>query len=260
VSDTTPPVFLVDQLPAGGTVVLDGEEARHAATVRRMRAGERLMLSDGDGCLARCVVEGVQAGRDAALRVLIEERWTEPEPSLRVIVVQALVKGDRGELAVELATEAGADAVLPWLQRHVAVPITVHAPAGELVPATRAHDTTMATVLVVDDEHPLRVATHRILASQGFNVLHAATASEALRVCTEHSGAIDLVVTDIFLTDWRGHELASRVHEMHPGVKFLFVSGDPKARDLVKDGAFLAKPFSKQQLIDSVGSILLGAA
>ena len=113
-SDTTPPVFLVDQLPAGGTVLLDGEEARHAATVRRMRAGERLMLSDGDGGLARCVVEGVQAGRDAALRVLIEERWTEPEPSLRVIVVQALVKGDRGELAVELATEAGADAVLPW--------------------------------------------------------------------------------------------------------------------------------------------------
>jgi 16S rRNA (uracil1498-N3)-methyltransferase len=114
VSDTTPPVFLIDRLPAVGTVVLDGEEARHAATVRRMRAGERLMLSDGDGGLARCVVEAVQAGRDAALHVLIEERWTEPEPSLRVIVVQALVKGDRGELAVELATEAGADAVLPW--------------------------------------------------------------------------------------------------------------------------------------------------
>ena len=55
------------------------------------------------------------------------------------------------------------------------------------------------------------------------------------------------------------HELAGRLHEMHPAVKFLFVSGDPKARDLVKDGAFLAKPFSKQQLIDSVGSILLGA-
>jgi 16S rRNA (uracil1498-N3)-methyltransferase len=114
VSDTTPPVFLIDQLPVVGTVVLDGEEARHAATVRRIRAGERLMLSDGDGGLARCVVETVQAGRDAALQVLIEERWTEPEPSLRVIVVQALVKGDRGELAVELATEAGADAVLPW--------------------------------------------------------------------------------------------------------------------------------------------------
>jgi len=110
----TPPVFLVDALPSGGQVVLDGEEARHAATVRRLRVGERLMLSDGDGGLARCVVDAVQAGRDASLRLSIEERWTEPAPALRVIVVQALVKGDRGELAVELATEAGADAVLPW--------------------------------------------------------------------------------------------------------------------------------------------------
>jgi len=114
VTETTPPVFLVEALPAKGTVVLDGEEARHAATVRRMRAGERLMLSDGEGGMARCVVETVQAGREASLRLLIEERWSEPAPALRVIVVQALVKGDRGELAVELATEAGADAVIPW--------------------------------------------------------------------------------------------------------------------------------------------------
>jgi 16S rRNA (uracil1498-N3)-methyltransferase len=110
----TLPVFLVPAVPPGGSALLDGEEARHAATVRRMRAGERLVLSDGNGGLARCVVEAVQAGRDASVRLTVEERWTEPAPELRVIVVQALVKGDRGELAVELATEAGADEVLPW--------------------------------------------------------------------------------------------------------------------------------------------------
>jgi 16S rRNA (uracil1498-N3)-methyltransferase len=110
----TLPVFLVSESPEGGSARLDGEEARHAATVRRMRAGERLVLSDGNGGLTRCVVESVQAGRDAFLRLAVEERWTEPAPELRVIVVQALVKGDRGELAVELATEAGADEVLPW--------------------------------------------------------------------------------------------------------------------------------------------------
>jgi diguanylate cyclase (GGDEF)-like protein len=155
-----------------------------------------------------------------------------------------------------IAKPMPADAVLPWLQRQVAAPTVVRAPAGQPITPAPLHDASMATVLVVDDEHPLRVATHRILAGQGYNILHAATASEALRVCTEQSGAIDLVVTDIFLTDWRGNELAGRVHEMHPEVKFLFVSGDPRARDLVKDGAFLAKPFSKQQLIDSVRSVL----
>lgn len=111
---TTPPVFLVDAVPPGERFTLDGEEARHAATVRRTRAGESLVVSDGAGELARCAVEAVRAGRDAELDLVVEERWTEPPPALRVTIVQALAKGDRGELAVELATEAGADAILPW--------------------------------------------------------------------------------------------------------------------------------------------------
>jgi 16S rRNA (uracil1498-N3)-methyltransferase len=114
VPETTLPVFLTAALPASGHTTLDGEEARHAATVRRLRVGERLVLSDGAGGMARCVVEAVQAGRDAALTLAIEEHWTEEPPALRVIVAQALAKGDRGELAVELATEAGADAIVPW--------------------------------------------------------------------------------------------------------------------------------------------------
>jgi 16S rRNA (uracil1498-N3)-methyltransferase len=114
VPDTTLPVFLASVVPTSGTAVLDGEEARHAATVRRLRAGERLILSDGAGAMARCVVEAVQPGRDAVLTLSVEESWTEAPPALRVVVAQALAKGDRGELAVELATEAGADAIVPW--------------------------------------------------------------------------------------------------------------------------------------------------
>ena len=109
---STLPVFLATRLPApGATMVLDGPEGRHAATVRRMRTGEQLMLSDGTGGLARCEV--VSAQRDCVeLRVL--GRRHEPAPALRVTLAQALLKGDRGELAIELATEAGVDAVLPW--------------------------------------------------------------------------------------------------------------------------------------------------
>lgn len=156
-----------------------------------------------------------------------------------------------------IARPMPADAVLPWLQRYVPAPPTVATPPlNALIPTATVHDANTNTVLVVDDEHSLRVATHRILSSQGYNVLHAATASEALRICTEQRGAIDLVLTDIYLTDWRGHELAGRIREMQPKVKFLFVSGDPGAKVLVKEAPFLAKPFSKQQLIDRVGSVL----
>ncbi|RSM35951.1 16S rRNA (uracil(1498)-N(3))-methyltransferase [Amycolatopsis balhimycina DSM 5908] len=112
--DTTLPVFLAATVPASGRTTLDGEEARHAATVRRLRAGERLVLSDGAGTMARCVVDAVQAGRDPLLTLTVEEHWTEEPPALRVLVAQALAKGDRGELAVELATEAGVDTIVPW--------------------------------------------------------------------------------------------------------------------------------------------------
>ncbi|MBB1157366.1 MULTISPECIES: 16S rRNA (uracil(1498)-N(3))-methyltransferase [Amycolatopsis] len=112
--DTTLPVFLAPEVPAEGRALLDGEEARHAATVRRLRVGEQLVLSDGAGAMARCAVDAVEAGRAATVTLTVLERWQEEPPALRVHVAQALAKGDRGELAVELATEAGADAIVPW--------------------------------------------------------------------------------------------------------------------------------------------------
>jgi diguanylate cyclase (GGDEF)-like protein len=148
-----------------------------------------------------------------------------------------------------------ADAVLPWLQRFVPTPrVTVAPPA---IASARSRDTT-TTVLVVDDERSLGVAANRILSGRGFNVVNAASGTEALRICAAQP--IDLVVADIFLTDWRGHELAGRVRRLHPEMKFLFVSGDPSARALVQGAPFLAKPYSNQQLLDRVDSMLLGAA
>lgn len=98
-------------MPEGERGELSGAEGRHAVTVRRTRVGERLRLGDGHGGLA--TAEVVEVGRDSlTLRVLDRRRVDPPRP--RVTLAQALVKGERGELAVELATEAGVDAVLPW--------------------------------------------------------------------------------------------------------------------------------------------------
>jgi len=108
---STAPLFLVDALPTGDTGVLGGPEGRHAATVRRLRPGEELLLADGRGGLAHAVVEDV--AKDA-LGLRVVGRSLLPAPAPRVVLAQALVKGERGELAVELATEAGVDAVLPW--------------------------------------------------------------------------------------------------------------------------------------------------
>ena len=108
---TTAPLFLVDTLPAADTAVLDGPEGRHAAAVKRLRPGESLQLGDGRGGLVTAIVDTV--GKDA-LTFRVVDRVVFSAPAPRVVLAQALVKGDRGELAVELATEAGVDAVLPW--------------------------------------------------------------------------------------------------------------------------------------------------
>lgn len=110
-SDTAP-VFLVDALPAGDQTVLDGPEGRHAAAVRRLTPGEELVIADGRGAAAACVVETVQGKESLTLHV--HRRWTEPQQQPKIVLAQALIKGDRGELAVELATETGVDAIVPW--------------------------------------------------------------------------------------------------------------------------------------------------
>ena len=105
-------LFYIDALPdPGALAVVDGDEGFHAATVRRIRPGEHLLLGDGAGGLARCLVE--HAGRDG-LHARVLGRWSVAPGQPSVTVVQALPKSERSELAIELATEAGADAFLAW--------------------------------------------------------------------------------------------------------------------------------------------------
>ncbi|WP_141577340.1 16S rRNA (uracil(1498)-N(3))-methyltransferase [Actinomadura sp. WMMA1423] len=108
----SPPVFLAgtDALERD-RVLLDGPEGRHAAAVRRLRPGERVDLTDGEGLLAECAVT---AADRASLTLDVLARHREPPPSPRLVVVQALPKGDRGELAVETMTEVGVDEIVPW--------------------------------------------------------------------------------------------------------------------------------------------------
>lgn len=108
----TAPLFLTDtDALAQDRVTLSGKEGRHAATVRRITVGETVDLGDGAGAMARCDV--VDVGRDTVV-CAVRERWHRPAPEPRLTVVQALPKGERGELAVELMTEAGVDTIVPW--------------------------------------------------------------------------------------------------------------------------------------------------
>lgn len=101
----------------GGSYALQGAEARHAGVVQRRRAGERVDVVDGAGARLTCTIAAVEPG---SLVLDVLELVTEPAPAVRVVLVQALAKGDRDEMAVEAATEVGVDEVVPW-QAHRSV-------------------------------------------------------------------------------------------------------------------------------------------
>jgi 16S rRNA (uracil1498-N3)-methyltransferase len=107
-----PPLFLADRTHLQQDVILlSGSEGRHAAAVRRLRPGERVDVGDGAGLIAECVVT---AHSGAALELAVRARREVPRPDPLITVVQAIPKGDRGELAVEEMTEVGVDRIVPW--------------------------------------------------------------------------------------------------------------------------------------------------
>lgn len=116
------PVHLVESLAGaapGSVVEVTGDEAHHAVAVRRLRDGERVVLTDGAGTAVTGTVAAT-AKRLFTVRVEAVQHHERPEPA--VTVVQALPKGERGELAVEVLTEVGVDRVVPWAAaRSVAV-------------------------------------------------------------------------------------------------------------------------------------------
>ncbi|MFZ2013899.1 MAG: 16S rRNA (uracil(1498)-N(3))-methyltransferase [Nocardioides sp.] len=118
----TLPVHWVESLAGvrpGDPVEVEGDEAHHAVAVRRLRVGEQLVLTDGRGTTVTATVTETGKRRLVASADLVD---TLPEPAPSFTVVQALPKGDRGELAVELLTEVGVSVVVPWAAaRSVAV-------------------------------------------------------------------------------------------------------------------------------------------
>lgn len=116
------PVHVVDDLTSavvGGEVEVRGDEAHHAVQVRRMTPGEHVVLTDGRGT---SVTGPVASTGKKVFTVTVAERDEVRHPEPRFTVVQALPKGERGELAVEVLTEVGVDTIVPWAaSRSVAV-------------------------------------------------------------------------------------------------------------------------------------------
>ncbi|NDE88663.1 MAG: 16S rRNA (uracil(1498)-N(3))-methyltransferase [Micrococcales bacterium] len=105
------PLFFQADLKSGDTVTLTGEEAKHAVSVRRMRIGEAIAVTNGAGLKIRGTVSALEKN---SLTLEVLETTQDVAPDLKFVLVQALAKGDRDELAIQAATELGVSEVIPW--------------------------------------------------------------------------------------------------------------------------------------------------
>jgi CheY-like chemotaxis protein len=118
-----------------------------------------------------------------------------------------------------------------------------------------------ATILLVEDSDNLRNLLRRMLEGVGFTVLSASDGAEALGVCQQQGGTIDLVVSDIVMPRLDGLECSERIRAVRPEMKFLFITGFgdqfPELGELIKSGAtILEKPFLPSELLRRVEDTL----
>jgi len=119
----------------------------------------------------------------------------------------------------------------------------------------------LETILVVEDEAGIRALVRKILRRQGYEVLEASNGDEALAICREHPGPIELLITDVIMPEVGGRELVDRFHELRGAAKVLYVSGYTDdaaiyAGKFPPGTAYLQKPFTLGALLDKVKEVL----
>jgi DNA-binding NtrC family response regulator len=117
------------------------------------------------------------------------------------------------------------------------------------------------TILVVEDEAGLRALIEQVLGAAGYSTLAASDGTQVLRVAEQYSGSIQLLLTDVTLTEMGGKEMAALLTALRPEMKVLFTSGHTRAA-MIENGTlepaanFIQKPWSPQGLCEKIGAVL----
>jgi PAS domain S-box-containing protein len=199
--------------------------------------------------------EGILPPRDSPVELVqgISRAWSAVQQWGGVIEVEHEA-GMGTTIGIQLPLGKAPAPVAPVAEPVTAVPEPEPQPEPEPEPEPE-------TVLVVEDETGIRALVRKILERQGYRVLDAAKADDAIRVCQEFKGEIRLVITDVVMPEMGGREMVEKLTAVRPGMKVLYVSGytdDPQiyAAHLAQGSTFLQKPFTLGALLDKVREVL----
>ena len=176
---------------------------------------------------------------------------------LGLSMVYGIIKQSGGYTWIESASSAGTTVsmILPAFEG----PTEDDEPAATVVNETVAAG--QGTVLLVEDEEAVRELLASFLKEVGYTVLEAVDGSDALSVFSEHSGKVDLIVTDVVMPHMSGPSLAQAVRAVRPGTKILYVSGYTEksqlgSKDEEDDTAHLQKPVTRAEFLTRVADLL----
>jgi CheY-like chemotaxis protein len=225
------------------SLVLNAREAMSRGGTLTIETGERDIEP---GSRSR----SLKPGRYTVLSVSDTGDGGEPGAALELPIVYSIVRQTGGVVRVTSEPGQGTTvrAYFPTADEDVA--------AVEESP--RRGD---ETVLVVEDEEPVRELLRKVLSRQGYTVLEARHGRDALRLLERHRGSLDLMVTDVVMPEMGGAELVENVRQLRPDLRTLFISGYTND-EVVRRGAdageaaFIQKPFTSDELLRAVRELL----
>jgi two-component system cell cycle sensor histidine kinase/response regulator CckA len=255
-----------DAMPSGGTLTIRTANVTQSSAIRR---GHEVMPA-GNYVLIEVADTGVGIPKENLARIFEPFFSTKEVGSgtgLGLSTVYGIVKQTGGFIFVDSARGRGAVFQI-YLPRHQAAEATLGArtETTDIAESSANHDLTgIGTVMLVEDEDPVRIFGARALRNKGYKVLEAKSGEGALELIRGAGEKIDLLITDVVMPRMDGPTLIREVRETHPDMKVIFISGyteDAFRQRLGSDSDihFLPKPFSLKQLASKVKEVISGEA
>ena len=254
-----------DAMQGGGTLTIRTANINQASAMRRgheiMPAGNYVLIEVSD--------TGIGIAKEHLARIFEPFFSTKEVGSgtgLGLSTVYGIVKQTGGFIFVDSAPGRGANFQI-YLPRHqLTDAAAINTRAGDMTEVLPPKDLTgVGTVMLVEDEDPVRIFGARALRNKGYKVLEAKSGEAALELIQTADGPIDLLITDVVMPNMDGPALIREVREIHPDMKVIFISGYTEDSfrqrlDTDSDSHFLPKPFSLKQLAGKVKEVISGEA